>query len=74
MDTNTNTESNMSNTKHTPAIRLSAARRAYESALEACPHWDYETGHAEHGCCHELEEMRRELALARAAIAKAGAL
>lgn len=59
----------MPETAHTPLIRFQAAREHFEAALECCPHWDYENGgEAGHGCCHELEDARRELSAARKAV------
>jgi len=46
--------------KHSPKIALAAARTAYSLAQEACPHWDYESGPAEHDCCYDLLEARRK--------------
>lgn len=50
--------------KHSPAIRLAAARRALDLAYAACPHWDYESGTHEgiaHECCYVVDDARREL-------------
>lgn len=60
------------NTKHSPLIRLQAARRAYDSALSNCAHWDYESDEhgADHPCCHELESARVELDRAKKAVIK----
>lgn len=55
-------------TSHTPLIRLQAAKRNYEFAAEACPHWDYETEGAEHDCCIALIDAHLELKLARRAM------
>lgn len=59
--------------EHSPLIRLQAARRAKDAAEAACPHWDlngFDFG--EHGdpseCCYKLDEARRELKRAAAAI------
>jgi hypothetical protein len=59
------------NTKHSPLIRLQAARRAYEAAQGACAHWDMSgTAGADeaHGCCHDLYDAQRELSAARKAV------
>lgn len=54
-------------TKHSTLIRLSAARRAYDAAAEACPHWDYENN--SDGCCFDcclaLDRAKVELKHAR---------
>lgn len=59
--------------KHTPLIRLDAARRAYNAAQEACPHWDYESDGSGHDCCVALEKTQRELSAARRVRAKEAA-
>ena len=60
--------------KHTPTIRLSAAKRAYVQAQEACPHWDYESdGDGAHDCCEALRAAQDELRLARKVVSKEGA-
>lgn len=49
-------------TKHSPTIRLAAARLALSIARQDCPHWDMESdgdGHDE--CCHRLDEAKLEL-------------
>jgi hypothetical protein len=54
--------------KHSPLIRLQDAQRHYDAAQAACPHWDYEDStEAGYGCCHEMEDARRELSAARKA-------
>lgn len=55
-------------TKHSPLIRLHAARAAYNAAMSACPHWDMESdSDACHGCCDDLYTAQRELMAARKA-------
>jgi hypothetical protein len=51
--------------KHMPLIRLQAARRAYQVAQEACPHWDYESGSAAWACCYDVRDAWQELKRAR---------
>lgn len=54
-----------------PSIRLQAAKRAYDTALSNCAHWDYESNEhsiGSHECCHTLEAAHRELALAKVAV------
>lgn len=54
-------------TKHTPQIRLQAARRSLELARQECPHWDY-LGEIEfpHDCCWDVLEAGQELRIANA--------
>lgn len=54
--------------KHTPLIRLSAAKRQLGIAQEACSHWDYESDGCGYECCNELAAAERELRAARAAM------
>lgn len=58
----------MSATKHTPLIRLQAARSAYRLATEACPHWDYEGASGRAECCWRVVDAGAEL---RAAASRA---
>lgn len=52
-------------TKHSPAIRLQAARASLDLAYENCPHWDYESGPGHYACCCMVEEAKAELKKAR---------
>lgn len=60
--------------KHTPLMRLQAARRAKHAAEECCPHWDYESSgeHCEgmQPCCDALRLAAREVRLAKQAMEK----
>lgn len=48
--------------KHSPLIRLLAAKSTYRAASEACPHWDYEGGPDNpQQCCWAVLEAQREL-------------
>ena len=60
---------NLLTTKHSPFIRRDAARRAYNAAEAACPHWSFEgfDANEEHECCREMFDAQRELSLARRA-------
>jgi hypothetical protein len=58
------------NPKRSTVSRLQSARHRQQLALDACPHWDFETespGAEMHPCCFELEEANRILADARKA-------
>jgi hypothetical protein len=57
-------------TKHTPIIRLQAARYAYSLAQEACAHWDMESEGGNHECCYRMDDAKRELRLAKRAVEK----
>lgn len=54
-------------TKHSPLIKLHAARRARDAHSEVCTSWDYESD----GGCDECEENRRNVQRALAAYDKA---
>lgn len=55
--------------KHSPSVRLSAAKRRLDLAYQECPHWDFESdGDSGHDCCFEVTDARKEVAEARAAI------
>lgn len=58
--------------KHSPQIRLSNARTAYDAASVDCPHWDLSDDHDPQGreCCYALYEARDEYRKARKAGAK----
>lgn len=45
--------------KHTPIIALAAARRDLDAAMEACPHWDYESEGCNFECCYRVDDARR---------------
>lgn len=47
--------------KHTPIIALANAKRDLSAAMEACPHWDYESdGNGNHSeCCYRVDDARR---------------
>jgi hypothetical protein len=56
--------------KHSPLIRLHAAKRAYDTALSNCAHWDYEHDEEPRSncdCCTALRCANTELANARMA-------
>ena len=58
----------MAQTKHSPQIKMLAAKRELDAAFDACPHWDLEDGcegHAE--CCYRLDDAKRALRAAKAA-------
>lgn len=57
-------------TKHSPIIRLQAARTAYSLAQETCPHWDMESDGSGNECCYRLDEARIEVKLAKKACEK----
>jgi hypothetical protein len=58
--------------KHSPSIRLAAAKRAYESAQQDCAHWDYESdGAGHHDCCEAMADAATELRKARKEVADA---
>lgn len=58
----------MTATKHTPLIRLQAARGEYRLAQEACPHWGYLDGSDDpHECCYRVMDAARELRAAKRA-------
>lgn len=59
-------------TKHTPQIRLQAARRSLELAREECSHWEY-MGEIEfpHDCCWDVLDAKQELRMASAECKKA---
>ena len=54
-------------TTHTPAIALASARRAYDAALQECPHWDYDTSEHVAECCARLARALDTLRAARRA-------
>lgn len=59
----------MSATKHSPEIKLAAAKRELDAAFDACPHWDFEDDepcHAE--CCYRLDDARRAVRKARKSV------
>lgn len=58
-------------TRHSPQIRLTAARVALRIAREECAHWDFES-EPEPGrkCCNALLDALHEVRLARAALHK----
>jgi hypothetical protein len=47
--------------------RLDEARARRRRAMEACPHWDYESNGSGHACCDELDAAERAVDAARAA-------
>ena len=61
--------------RHTPEIRLQAARNTLDRAYEACAHWDFESGLQEPSggfseCCYRVDDAQRELANARKLITR----
>lgn len=63
----------MTKTKHTPTIELDAARRELSAAIEACPHWDFESeGDAHEECCYRVDDAKCRYRAAKAAVARAG--
>ena len=55
-------------TKHSPLIRLQAARRDLDAARELCMHWDFEDdGAAGCECCYRVDDAKRELRAAKKA-------
>lgn len=63
----------MSGQKHSPLIRLQAARIAYDLAQEQCPHWDYDANPAPclDTCCWALMDASQELRQAKRAANRA---
>jgi hypothetical protein len=57
--------------RHSPQIRLIAAKRDRDLAEQACPHWDFEHGpDADQPCCDRLYNARNEVKLARRLVAR----
>jgi hypothetical protein len=57
-------------TRRSPEIRLAAAYAELDDALDACPHWDWESdgaGEAGCACCYRVEDATRAVRAASAA-------